>query len=68
MSLSEHRQAIDHLDAQIVRLLNQRTRHVLASVDGSTKTHGIGFSTNMPARPGFQNSIRGVGVVRVFRG
>ena len=30
MSLSEHRQAIDHLDAQIVRLLNERTRHVLA--------------------------------------
>src|ERR1017187_3670781 len=30
MSLSEHRQAIDQLDAQIVRLLNERTRHVLA--------------------------------------
>ena len=30
MSLSEHRQAIDQLDAQIVRLLNDRTRHVLA--------------------------------------
>jgi chorismate mutase/prephenate dehydratase len=30
MSLSEHRQAIDKLDAQIVRLLNDRTRHVLA--------------------------------------
>src|ERR1017187_3468023 len=30
MSLSEHRQAIDQLDAQIVRLLNARTRHVLA--------------------------------------
>src|SRR5258707_57804 len=30
MSLSEHRQAIDKLDAQIVRLLNERTRHVLA--------------------------------------
>jgi chorismate mutase/prephenate dehydratase len=30
MSLPEHRQAIDKLDAQIVRLLNQRTRHVLA--------------------------------------
>ena len=29
MSLSEHRQAIDKLDAQIVRLLNERTRHVL---------------------------------------
>jgi chorismate mutase / prephenate dehydratase len=30
MSLSEHRNAIDKLDAQIVRLLNERTRHVLA--------------------------------------
>jgi chorismate mutase/prephenate dehydratase len=30
MSLSEHRQAIDKLDAQIVRLINERTRHVLA--------------------------------------
>ena len=30
MSLSENRTAIDKLDAQIVRLLNQRTRHVLA--------------------------------------
>jgi chorismate mutase/prephenate dehydratase len=30
MSLSEHRQAIDKLDAQIVRLLNERTQHVLA--------------------------------------
>ena len=30
MSLSKHRQSIDKLDAQIVRLLNARTRHVLA--------------------------------------
>ena len=30
MSLPEHRQAIDRLDARIVRLLNERTRHVLA--------------------------------------
>jgi chorismate mutase / prephenate dehydratase len=30
MSLSKHRQAIDQLDAQIVRLLNERTRQVLA--------------------------------------
>src|SRR5438477_10335868 len=30
MSLSEHRQAIDKLDAQLVKLLNERTRHVLA--------------------------------------
>ena len=29
MSLPEHRQAIDALDAQIVKLLNERTRHVL---------------------------------------
>jgi chorismate mutase/prephenate dehydratase len=33
MSLSEHRHAIDKLDAQIVRLLNARTRHVLAIGD-----------------------------------
>jgi chorismate mutase/prephenate dehydratase len=30
MSLSQHRQAIDKLDGRIVRLLNERTRHVLA--------------------------------------
>ena len=30
MTLPEHRQAIDQLDAQIVKLLNERTRHVLA--------------------------------------
>ena len=30
MSLSEHRQVIDKLDTQIVQLLNDRTRHVLA--------------------------------------
>ena len=30
MNIPEHRKAIDHLDAQIVRLLNERTRHVLA--------------------------------------
>src|SRR2546421_9325207 len=29
MSLPEHRKAIDHLDEQIVKLLNERTRHVL---------------------------------------
>ncbi len=29
MSLPEHRKAIDKLDAQIVRLLNERTKHVL---------------------------------------
>ena len=30
MHLPEHRQAIDQLDAQIVKLLNERTEHVLA--------------------------------------
>ena len=30
MNLPEHRKAIDKLDAHIVRLLNERTRHVLA--------------------------------------
>ncbi|MFM2081405.1 MAG: prephenate dehydratase, partial [Verrucomicrobiota bacterium] len=29
MNLSDHRKAIDQLDAQIVRLLNDRTAHVL---------------------------------------
>ena len=33
MNISEHRQAIDHLDACIVKLLNDRTRHVLAIGD-----------------------------------
>ena len=33
MNLSKHRKAIDKLDAQIVRLLNDRTRHVLAIGD-----------------------------------
>ena len=30
MNIPEHRKAIDKLDAQIVKLLNERTRHVLA--------------------------------------
>jgi chorismate mutase/prephenate dehydratase len=30
VTIPEHRKAIDHLDEQIVRLLNDRTRHVLA--------------------------------------
>lgn len=30
MNIPEHRKAIDGLDAQIVKLLNERTRHVLA--------------------------------------
>ena len=29
MNISEHRQAIDRVDAHIVELLNQRTRHIL---------------------------------------
>ncbi|MBI5387020.1 MAG: prephenate dehydratase [Verrucomicrobia bacterium] len=29
MSLADHRQSIDKIDAQIVKLLNERTRHVL---------------------------------------
>jgi chorismate mutase/prephenate dehydratase len=33
LNLPEHRKAIDKLDAQIVRLLNERTRHVLAIGD-----------------------------------
>ncbi|MGA3268743.1 MAG: chorismate mutase [Verrucomicrobiota bacterium] len=33
MSVPEHRQMIDKLDARIVRLLNERTRHVLAIGD-----------------------------------
>ena len=30
MNIPEHRQAIDKLDAQLIKLLNERTRHVLA--------------------------------------
>jgi chorismate mutase/prephenate dehydratase len=30
MSIPEHRKAIDKFDAQLIRLLNERTRHVLA--------------------------------------
>jgi chorismate mutase / prephenate dehydratase len=30
MSIAEHRQAIDKLDLQLLKLLNERTRHVLA--------------------------------------
>src|SRR5438477_8916751 len=30
MNIPEHRKAIDKLDAHIVKLLNERTRHVLA--------------------------------------
>ena len=37
MNISEHRKAIDKLDAHIVRLLNERTRHVLAIGDMKLK-------------------------------
>src|SRR5208282_3638183 len=37
VSIPEHRKAIDRLDAQIVRLLNERTRHVLAIGDMKLK-------------------------------
>ena len=30
MNIPEHRKAIDKLDGQLVKLLNERTRHVLA--------------------------------------
>src|SRR6187455_3288030 len=30
MSITDHRKAIDEYDAQLVRLLNERTKHVLA--------------------------------------
>jgi len=30
MNIPEHRKAIDRLDLQIVKLLNERTKHVLA--------------------------------------
>jgi len=33
LNIPEHRQAIDKLDAQLVQLLNERTRHVLAIGD-----------------------------------
>src|SRR3984957_11274417 len=37
MNIPEHRQAIDKLDAQIVKLLNERTRHVLEIGDMKLK-------------------------------
>ena len=40
MSLAKHRQAIDRLDTQIVRLLNERTRHVLAIGELKLKAGG----------------------------
>jgi chorismate mutase len=38
MTLTDHRKAIDKLDARIIRLLNERTRHVLQI--GEIKIHG----------------------------
>src|SRR6516162_2976246 len=38
MNIPEHRKSIDRLDAQIVKLLNERTRHVLAIGDIKRKT------------------------------
>ena len=38
MHIPEHRKAIDRLDLQIVRLLNERTRHVLAIGEMLTAT------------------------------
>jgi len=47
MHIPEHRKAIDKLDAQIVRLLNERTQHVLAI--GEIK-HKAGEEFYVPAR------------------
>ncbi len=38
MNIPEHRKAIDNLDAQIVKLLNERTRHVLEIGELKVKT------------------------------
>ena len=37
MNIPEHRKAIDKLDAQIVKLLNERTKHVLGIGDAKLK-------------------------------
>ena len=47
MHIPEHRQAIDRLDAQIVRLLNERTKHVLAIGEMKLKA---GEEIYVPAR------------------
>ncbi|HNQ88625.1 MAG TPA: prephenate dehydratase [Verrucomicrobiota bacterium] len=39
MNLSDHRKAIDHLDRAIVRLLNERTKHVL-EIGSYKRKHG----------------------------
>ena len=57
MSLLEHRQAIDALDADIVRLLNERTRHVLEI--GAIKTrHGQEIYAPHRERAVFQKVFR----------
>lgn len=47
MHISEHRKAIDKLDMQIVRLLNERTKHVLAIGEIKLKA---GEEVYVPAR------------------
>jgi len=47
MHIPEHRKAIDKLDSQIVRLLNERTRHVLAIGEFKLKA---GEEIYVPAR------------------
>jgi chorismate mutase/prephenate dehydratase len=47
VNLSDHRKAIDKLDAQIVRLLNERTKHVLEIGDIKLKA---GEEIYVPAR------------------
>jgi chorismate mutase/prephenate dehydratase len=47
MHIPEHRQAIDRLDQQIVRLINERTKHVLAIGEIKTKA---GEEIYVPAR------------------
>ena len=37
MNIPEHRKAIDKLDAQIVKLLNERTKHVLGIGEAKLK-------------------------------
>ena len=48
MNIPEHRKAIDQLDAQIVKLLNERTRHVLGI--GEIKLKAV--RGNLCAAPG----------------
>jgi len=57
MNLSELRQAIDKLDAQIVRLLNERMRHVLAIGDIKLKA-GQAIYTPHRERAVFERACR----------